>query len=396
MSYQSAIALAYTFVILVIIKYFIWAPRKHHTAPRRLRNVKECLYLLKSSTLKQRASPNQRLVIAFGIDNAFTTVDPIHAKRFVNQSKSLLRTQGDDWKMLTQFASDWTKQVVFVKLQTSCSFRLLPMVQALVFHTVLRKFFPAISTPSDSEVEFITSRINSLWIASKGIACQDKTQLVYQRKEFQSRLQSTFSPNKSQSGEENPLNILLPAYETLWRVVLRIFLEVQFLSEPQRVCEYAAQFEKFLLDPTRGKFEEETQIQDGLSVSIKGIVAEGLRLYPPTRRIYREIDGEEVAVDVEYLHRDATNWGDDAMRFIPGRWATLTTCDAGKRGYMPFGAGTFECPAKPEFGLFAIGIMVGVLVTKFANQFELNGGDDLGPLENVRDAYSELELRRKI
>ncbi|CAG8956223.1 hypothetical protein HYFRA_00003603 [Hymenoscyphus fraxineus] len=397
MSIPSAIALIFTLAISLIIIYFTKRADKMDTAPQRLRDVNECRNLLKSSTLEQRAFPNQRLVSAFGIDNAFTTVDPILAKHFVNRSKALLKTPSEDWKKLAQFASDQAKQFAIVKHKTSESFPLLPMVQTLVFHVIMRKFFPQTPKPSDGDVEFVTSRINSLWIASKGITRQDEAHLHNQKKELHQRLQTMFSLSESQFGHENPLNILLPAYETMWRVVLRIFLEVQFLSASRRPLEFAEQLESFSADPTIEKFEEATRMSDGMLVSTKYIVAEGLRLYPPTRRIYREIKGEEVAVDVECFHRDMTVWGENALRFVPARWASLTTNESVMRGYMPFGTGRFECPAKPSFGPFMIGIMVGVIVKSFGNRFDLIRGNKSlqKPLENGRDAYNDLRLRRK-
>ena len=33
-------------------------------------------------------------------------------------------------------------------------------------------------------------------------------------------------PDWDKSSKENPLNLILPGYETLWRVVLRCFIEV--------------------------------------------------------------------------------------------------------------------------------------------------------------------------
>lgn len=141
-------------------------------------------------------------------------------------------------------------------------------------------------------------------------------------------------------------------------------------------------------------------MDDGQLVSIKGIVAEGLRLYPPTKRIYRQMETEEVAVDIEYLHRNIDEWGDDALEFVPSRWATSATEGVEKRGYIPFGAGRFECPARPHFWPFTIGILVGVLMAKFGDEYEFVDDDNelegrQLPLDNGRDAYVGLKLRKK-
>lgn len=54
--------------------------------------------------------------------------------------------------------------------------------------------------------------------------------------------------------------------------------------------------------------------------SVRDIVSETLRLYPLTRRIYRDEGAGIVAIDVEYMHRDEDNWGRDAEEFDPTRW----------------------------------------------------------------------------
>jgi hypothetical protein len=64
---------------------------------------------------------------------------------------------------------------------------------------------------------------------------------------------------------------------------------------------------------------------------------------------------------------------------------------------MPFGAGTFECPAK-KFGPLLIGIMVAALLSVEDGHFVM-AGDGVekkvsdGPLENGRKACEGLKLR---
>ena len=105
-------------------------------------------------------------------------------------------------------------------------------------------------------------------------------------------------------------------------------------------------------------------------------------------------------MDIEYLQGDTDEWGDDALNFFPGRWATSTTKGVEKRGYIPFGAGHFECPARPYFGPFTIGILVGILMAELGDQYELVDDENelerqQWPLDNGKGAYGGLKLQRK-
>ncbi|KAI1521642.1 hypothetical protein PtrSN001C_012156, partial [Pyrenophora tritici-repentis] len=43
---------------------------------------------------------------------------------------------------------------------------------------------------------------------------------------------TTLDPTKP---TENPMNLLLPAYETMWRVVIRCFLEIKYCGAPNKL-----------------------------------------------------------------------------------------------------------------------------------------------------------------
>jgi cytochrome P450 len=77
-------------------------------------------------------------------------------------------------------------------------------------------------------------------------------------------------------------------------------------------------------------------------ISVQMIIAETLRLYPPTRRIYMEQDDQRVdAIDIETLHRVGGVWGADPLKFDPVRWVKkdgkgLDVSETEE--YMPFGS----------------------------------------------------------
>jgi hypothetical protein len=215
------------------------------------------------------------------------------------------------------------------------------------------------------------------------------------KNELRRELKLLFSDSEDE--KENPLNIILPTYETLWRVVLRCFLEVSFRNTFEITREWQGLFEGFLENPTPKQFSERT----GRS-SVQDIVKEALRLYPPTRRIYRQemVDSEMVAIDVEYLQRMEEVWGADGKSFKPERWGALQAAgDARyKRAWMPFGKGSFQCPAR-KLAPMMIGVLVGILIQSFGGGEWVLGGREWSvlneePLENGREAMEGLTIRK--
>ncbi|TVY17847.1 Cytochrome P450 [Lachnellula arida] len=361
--------------------------RKACGAHEYIRNPDQAKALLANSSLASRAIPNGRLVSAFGISNAFTTVNPAHHRNFVYKAKQLIRMQDEDWNTIGKAAVDSASRIAGTFQEASGLKPLETSIQLLVFQAVMGKFFPHIQpAPSDIDVEYIAATINDLWVASK---CSYDQQLLHDRKtEFHRRLETILDCDIA---ADNPLNIILPAYETLWRVVFRCFLEIRFRPSFDDRCAWTKLFSKLLSDPTQSNFEA----RPGSQASVKDIVLEALRLYPPTRRIYRFQDNTLIAVDIEHIHRDPSMWGPDADTFNPSRIE-----DMNRQAFMPFGKGCFACPAENIFGPMMIGIIVGALVTQLDSSFTLVDakGEEVdlgsGPLDNGREAYGGLCLRR--
>ncbi|KAJ5678499.1 uncharacterized protein N7477_004132 [Penicillium maclennaniae] len=324
------------------------------------------------------------------------------------------------------------------------------LVQVLVF----KALFSCICDGSEVNHGFPPSKlvelarcINRTWINSKEDIVKYKD-----NHELQALLREAF-PCHGQ-GTYNMLNILIPSFETMWRVVLRGFLQVRFsVSAGRQWCSVLAGFAK---SRTQGQFElhpgsKFVSADEGIkflpkdftwtSPSAEEVVKEVLRLYPPTRRIFRayhwvedsqssnvrnrgteklplnieqragdyhregRIREEVIAADVEACHLDPGIWGIDAETFDPFRWRQVT--DEQSEAFMPFGGRPFWCPAQKVFGPRMIGFLMGTLITALddicpeaqmtwsidcANQdlvrrLNLNARLDMG-----RDAFDDLEL----
>ena len=165
---------------------------------------------------------------------------------------------------------------------------------------------------------------------------------------------------------ENPLNLILPAYETLSRVVLLGFLQVTFVKGVHPGLRSI--LAQFLANPTVAAKDKIAHGAEEPEVCVGHIVAEALRLYPSVKRVYRQFrmdtkaGPEDVAADVESCQRNKTIWGEDADRYDPSRWNDSS--DEAKDSYIAFGVKPFLCPAKPVFSP----MMIGILVAAFAGQ----------------------------
>lgn len=78
----------------------------------------------------------------------------------------------------------------------------------------------------------------------------------------------------------NPLNILIPAYEALWQAVLNGLFQQGFRKDHIDAKTWHQQLQAFLEVPTVTAFDNLVN-----KVTIRHLVAEIIRLYPPTKRI---------------------------------------------------------------------------------------------------------------
>jgi len=253
-----------------------------------------------------------------------------------------------------------------------------------VLTIIIHLFFPSyhnIGAETSNSIAVLGDLINDLWIQSKHGAPSV---------EDQQRLADTISV-LFPGIDENPLNLLLPAYETLWRVVLRCFLEVQFRGKG----EWREVLMRYLDSPGDENF---VAVLEGGGASVKAIVAETLRLYPPTKRVYRAVTPTEfVAADIEALHCDPELWGEDVEYFQPERWHA--GINEAKSGFMPFGDGAFVCPAKKVFAPRLIGILVAAVLegvpidAGWVAEKKADGILSEGRLGNERDEFGTLVLK---
>ncbi|KAF2799284.1 hypothetical protein K505DRAFT_294959 [Melanomma pulvis-pyrius CBS 109.77] len=436
----------------VVLAFFLYKKcwkTQPHNGPIQPRTKEEHLGVIKFTPVGQkqirqderpaaRARPNEGLKTVFGIANAFTTRDQgVHAK-FVSDAKKrmqkAIQLNGNKWK---DQDGDWNN----VRALAQCSvgqilsqpeekLRIVDLVRVVTLKVSLRIFFNASdkainSQRSMEQLVLIGQRINDLWIASK-----DKSKpLPEWHSESNTDIHEALlavceaeNPDEAEEvnplkPEKNPMDWLLPAYETMWRVVLACVIELRFRNA-ENATIWCKALEEYVSDTSREKFKGTPTTPGVRGFCVNDIVKEALRLYPPTRRVYRRFteDGEDVKADIEFCHRSNAQdaFGPDPLCFRPERWlkirahlgAEKTDTDVkiveGERGFMPFAV---VCPAGQSstqaFGLKMIALLAGVLcegLDKF-NEWVLEDQkpyqDLTKPLPSDRAAFDKLYLIKR-
>lgn len=156
------------------------------------------------------------------------------------------------------------------------------VVQSLCLKLALQVLF-GVSVQGTGEVHISTlsAEINRIWVASK---TEDSPSFESEHK-LRNALSAIFPDWNIEDPAANPLNFIIPAYETLWRIVLRIFLDITFFAN-HRCLKWQEIMVEYLKNLTKEQMYRQAHTPEG-SVSAEFLVLEGLRLYPPTRRIYR-------------------------------------------------------------------------------------------------------------
>ena len=94
------------------------------------------------TTLKSRAIPNQRLVDAFGIDNAFTTTDETYRKAFRAIAEAKLSSiKEEEWKRIADMALELVRNKTERVEHTNGAIPLVPFVKSMTLSIYLYVLF---------------------------------------------------------------------------------------------------------------------------------------------------------------------------------------------------------------------------------------------------------------
>ncbi|KAI6116165.1 hypothetical protein F5141DRAFT_1101517 [Pisolithus sp. B1] len=333
--------------------------------------------------LHQRAIPNQRLVHAFGITNTFVSGDAKVHRDFLNKAKfiiSELSTKGEGWRMLGQ-----TVDGAIARLLPVDELHYATFIQCLTLRIILVALFKADPESLHAkDLYFVTDMINRRWAYSK-----DADRTALNQDDSLSEANACLDRwVRDRDGYPNPLDLIIPTYETMWRVVAVTVAHV-CCHDGDNLLDIVFRFADHPTEEQFQFFREES-----MEPSMKMIIMETLRLHPPTKRISRvganlgwkrffkptlEVaDIQAVHQSPQYGHNPAKF---DPMRFHPSRGLEQPEL-------FPFGYGRLSCPA-------ALWAPVGaaLIVAKVAQQ--LKGGTYrliAGPRIGDREGWGGWEV----
>ena len=347
--------------------------------------------------LIERALANNHLREGMGLSNTFVSPDHTLHKKFTRQARELIKApQARGW---TNFR-DLTTQAIHAELANSESGaqgRLFDrFVQCVTLRVVLvgiMGIHTAVDSLDSESIVIVVEGITKLWSLSKNPSPSSR-KLQVELKYHLRRLvpdEDTFP---------NPLDFVVPAWETLWRVVATA---IAYTHDNPRLKEL---FLEMYVNPKEEVFRAERR--DG--VSVKGAVDETMRLQPPSRHISRMrprlswVPGmllnameqlwpgtqfQREYADVEEIQRSSV-WGDDAHVFDPTRHSTGRLWE-GQAEVMSFafGYGPLRCVAASWAPMAVAVISASIFDFLEGGEYTLVPGPNIGAREGWRGWWIE-------
>ncbi|CAK7200460.1 hypothetical protein SEUCBS139899_003155 [Sporothrix eucalyptigena] len=304
-----------------------------------------------------RAKANQHLVEALGIHNSLTTDNLATHKSFLRQATHRLKRMAtpEHWRQLFVHCSGVLQQGI-VDYQDNGHLPLAGLARSICLQSVMCNLFQ-VTRLAKEDVDTVCDEINKQWVLSKE-AVGTIQQSVLLNNALARLLQHGDGPDMS---PQQALELILPAYEALWRVVLLTYVTVCFRSDGAGY----KQLQRVDVPSVLGTVCAEDK-------ELLKIAKEGLRLFPSSKSIYRARsslldDTTTVVANVCALHRDKEIWGSDALLFRPDRFND-TGQALQREAYLPFGLPPHMCPAYNGFGERMIVLLVALLCTHLGQE----------------------------
>ena len=317
-----------------------------------------------SDLLLARARPNTRLVHSFGLQNTFVSADSLVRKQFVSRTRDVLRQHTRNFAAFPDLVRGVVAGSAFrlrsPSRQTSIPFA--RFIQVVTLRVVIGSLLGGnVPEDSDEETVFVVEAINELWTLSKksrAASLQPVTLLDSLNTHLRQWMPEQY---------ERPLDFVIPAYETMWRVVA---ITVARAIHDRGAC---AAFSAYLESPNQDQFVRFEDMRPQ-QPSVEAFICEVLRLHPPSRGLARRAAPSRFQLplwapstthvaDIEALHKDATIWGSDAAVFDPMRFHESRLSYGQKHAFIPFSYGPLKCVAFKEAPRFAAIVAAAVLET---------------------------------
>ncbi|KAF9441635.1 hypothetical protein P691DRAFT_618935, partial [Macrolepiota fuliginosa MF-IS2] len=318
--------------------------------------------------LRERADANTRLAQTLGLTNTFVDPDPQVHVDFVRRSHGLLKdVQASGWSRFRDICGEATRQTLdhYSSAKAGKELAFDGFIQVVVLGTILngllnpgRDMDSDLDTPS---LSLVTTSINDLWTLSK----TDAPPPPHLFQQLHDHLRQLIPPS---TGIPNPIDFVVPTWETMWRVCATT------IARAQGADEYKDLFHDFLQTDTLTTQHFAAAGSRGFSV--KDFIEEVMRLHPPSKHISRLRDQNDTAIvaghihplnifgrllawirgtqtpthivrnvaDIETVLRVQTIWSDDAHLFEPRRHQASSP-EMREVKKLVFGHGSLRCVA---------------------------------------------------
>ncbi|KAF9481344.1 hypothetical protein BDN70DRAFT_975195 [Pholiota conissans] len=370
--------------------FFFWQACNHYGhILSRIQNILQAPGCSIQTLLTERAQANKRLVRALGLSNTFVSDEQDVHTTFVAHAQRLLNTtKKNGWahfQSTARHAVRWNISKSESELNSdnlvcnppsanidSDTFEFDRAIRNITLYVVLQGVLQIDDVESSSyeDIDVVATSITKLWALSK----KPEPIPPHLLADLNARLRRLVP---DEDVFPAPLDFVVPTWETLWRVVATT---VAYSHGSSKIQEAFQAFNTHPRDDTYRKIGE-----DG-GVSVKSVVAEALRLNPPSKRIARAkapwwcpsffaawVSRVVVKADVEAL-LCCDIWGPDVGSFRPARHDNADE----KREAMAlvFGHGTLRCIAA-SWAPMAAAVIAGVVL----DEYEVLPGKDIGERE---------------
>ncbi|KAK4667029.1 hypothetical protein QC763_305520 [Podospora pseudopauciseta] len=338
-------------------------------------------------TLHLRAAANENIALAFNITNSLTTASTSIHKNFLKMASSIINRPGRDWiKLFEKATSTLTAEL---PRDTSQPLHLAEATRITCLKVVLIDNFQisSDSLPRDSLV-IITDEINNQWLKAKSSSKKPviSSLLIHHLTALQRRDPRCLCWPFDQLKPEEILSMIMPQYETLWRVVMVTYILAFHLYPSPTLPSRISSVPECL--GTNSLKERE---------ALK-LAKEGLRLTPSNKRIYRHTPSSsfKIKADLELMHRHPSIWGPTALEFSPSRFDNLSPLQT--EAYLPYSLRPHRCPAFGGFGdrmVTCLVVAMGrVLNTKAGKVFNTEPTKRAGVVDTGRDGLEGWRYQR--
>ncbi|KAG5350767.1 hypothetical protein C0989_009357 [Termitomyces sp. Mn162] len=354
--------------------------------------------------LTSRALPNARLIKAFALTNTFVSCEVDIHTAFVGRAMFLLKSVTErGWVHFQNIAVDSVEEALSHADEKDFDIFVQDVTMRVALVAILG-IDVSVGELDSEDIHIVSMLITLLWSLSKQPDPIPADLLPRLNRHLRRLIPDEIA-------YPNPLDFVIPVWETMWRVIATSVAYAQ---------NFSYIFSELHCSPTMDQFRH----FDGTHPSVEWFITEVMRLHPPSKRIARaslihpfpaflplsfdkltaKLFGpllRRECADIGSVLRSKCIWGADADVFEPLRFhSNRLTRDQEMIKSLPFGCGRYKCVAA-NWAPMAAGIISAAILDRVqsGSDFRLVTGKSIGDREGwsgwsvVAEAAKSLSSR---